>query len=59
MSELTQCPNCGGKVRVIDTDALEKSVARVRRCPRCGRTFETLETVVAVRYEGSMEQVRA
>lgn len=59
MSELTSCPRCGGKIRVIDTDALEKSVSRVRRCGQCGRLFETVETVSAVRYEGAVDQPRA
>lgn len=59
MSELTHCPNCGGKIRVIDTDALEKSVSRVRRCAKCGRLFETVETVSVVRFEGELDQPRA
>lgn len=59
MSELTHCPKCGGKVRVIDTDALEKCVSRVRRCQQCGRLFETVETVSAVRYEGEFTQPQA
>lgn len=47
------CPNCGGKIGVIDTRALEKESVRVRLCRECGRQLQTVETVTRVVHEGS------
>jgi transcriptional regulator NrdR family protein len=59
VSELTLCPNCGSKIRVVETDPLEQSIERVRLCPKCGRQVVTGETILRVRYEGDCPQSRA
>lgn len=46
--ELKTCPNCGGKIGVIDTRALEKEIVRIRCCRGCRRRLETVETVTQV-----------
>ena len=54
--ELKTCPNCGGKIGVIDTRALEKEIVRVRRCRVCYRRLETVESVVRVVFAGTPTQ---
>ena len=52
MSELTCCPKCGGKMVVVDTDPLTKSLVRVRRCKDCRYCVATEETVTAIVSQG-------
>lgn len=52
--EMKICPNCGGKIGVIDTRALEKEIVRIRCCRGCGRQLETMETVTRVVYGGEV-----
>ena len=52
MSELTCCPKCGGKMVVVDTDPLTKSLVRIRRCKDCRFTVATEETVTAIVSQG-------
>ena len=49
---LKVCPNCGGKIGVIDTRALEREIVRIRCCRGCSRRLETVETVARVIFEG-------
>ena len=51
--EMKVCPNCGGKVGVIDTRALVKVIVRIRLCRECGRQLETVETLTRVVSEGN------
>jgi len=39
------CPNCSGKIGVIDTRALDKEIMRIRCCRECGWCWEIKETV--------------
>lgn len=56
VSELTICPNCGAKIRVVETNPLETSIERVRLCPKCGHQVVTGETILRVRYQGDQPQ---
>lgn len=43
-----ECPYCKAKLTVRDTDALTRSVMRIRRCPSCGYRCETTEEITLV-----------
>lgn len=51
-SEMKVCPNCGDKIGVIDTRALEREIVRIRCCRGCSRRLETVESVARVIFEG-------
>lgn len=40
------CPDCGGKLTVVDTVRDEDDVYRRRKCAVCGRLVYTLESEV-------------
>ena len=53
---LKTCLNCGGKIGVIDTRALEEERVRIRCCRECGRQLETVETAAWVVNEGGTKR---
>lgn len=57
--ELKTCPNCGGKIGVIDTRALEKEIVRIRCYRGCSRRLETVETVARVSMSAAADHVPA
>lgn len=43
---MIECPNCGGKAKVIDSRPVEMNVFRTRLCVKCSCKFYTEETPI-------------